>query len=128
MFTVTALLGGGTLVEGTDVTGRSGRTILLSDSWEAVKSVRAHMKANKVFDEVVTEFFKPLTEAAEVAQVIAHPPVEDWSRVTLVEGTEFESAEVVSLDTDGILLRLLEETDGSSLRWVGEDMLVAIQP
>jgi hypothetical protein len=126
MFTVTQLLGGGSLVEGTDVTGKEGRTILISDKWEAVKSVRAHIKASEAFDEVVTEFFKPLTEAADAASAIAHPVTAEWSKVTLVEGTEFEPAEVVSLDMDGVLLRLLEETDGSTLRWIGEDTLVAI--
>jgi len=128
MFVVTPLMGGGTLVEGTDITGRTGRTILVSDRWDAVKSVRAHMRAAEAFDEVVHEFFAPITEAAEAATAIAHPVKDDWSRVTLVEGTEGEVAEVISLDMDGILLRLLEETDGSTLRWVGEDMLVAIQP
>ena len=126
MFVVTPLMGGGTLVEGTDVTGKTGRTILLSDKWEAVQSVRSHMRASEAFDEVVQEFFAPLTEAAEAAQAIAHPTATDWSTVTLVEGTEFEPAEVVSLDMDGTLLRLLAETDGSSLRWVGDDTLVAI--
>ena len=126
MFVVTPLLGGGTLVEGTDVTGKTGRTILLSDKWEAVKSVRAHIAASEAFDEVVQEFFAPITEAAEAAQAIAHPTATDWSTVTLVEGTESMPAEVVALDMDGVILRLLAETDGSSLRWVGDDTLVAI--
>lgn len=126
MFTITPLLGGGTLVEGTDITGKSGRTILISDRWDAVQSVRAHMRASEAFDEVVQEFFAPLTEAAEAAQAIAHPATTEWSRVTITEGTEFEPAEVVSLDMDGVLLRLLHETDGSTLRWIGEDTLVAI--
>jgi len=126
VFTVTPLLGGGTLVEGSDVTGATGRTILLSDKWEAVKSVRNHIAASEAFDQVVTEFFKPITEAAELAETIAHPTATDWSTVTLVEGTEGTPAEVVSLDMDGVILRLLEETDGSQLRWVGEDTLVAI--
>ena len=77
-------------------------------------------------EEAVTEFFKPITDAAEVATMLAHPPVAEWSKITLTEGTEFEPAEVVSLDMDGVLLRLLEETDGSTLRWIGEDTLVAI--
>jgi hypothetical protein len=126
MFTITPLLGGGTLVEGTDITGKEGRTILLSDKWDAVKSVRAHIAASEAFDEVVTEFFKPLTDAAEMATAIAHPAANDWSKVTIVEGTEGVPAEVVSLDMDGVILRLLEETDGSTLRWIGEDVLVAI--
>jgi hypothetical protein len=125
-FTITPLLGGGTLVEGTDVTGKSGRTILLSDKWEMVKAIRAHKLADAHFDEVVTEFFKPLTDAAEVATMLAHPPTAEWSKVTISEGTEFEPAEVISLDMDGVLMRLLEETDGSTLRWIGEDTLVAV--
>jgi hypothetical protein len=127
MFTITPLMGGGTLVEGTDVTGKEGRTILVSDKWDAVKSVRAHIAANEAFDEVVTEFFKPLTDAAEAAQAIAHPEKDDWSTVTIVEGTEGVPAETVRLDMDGIILRLLEETDGSMLRWIGDDTLVAVQ-
>lgn len=126
MFTITPLLGGGTLVEGTDVTGKSGRTILISEKWNAVKTVRAHIAASEAFDEVVTEFFKPLTDAAEAAQAIAHPVTNDWSMVTISEGTEFEPAEKVRLDMDGTILRLLEEGQHDLLRWVGEDTLVAV--
>lgn len=128
MFTVTKLMGPGTLVEGTDVTGKEGRTILISDKWEMLQSVKAHNKAAEVFDAQVEEFFKPLTDAAEQAQAIAHPVSEDWSRVVLSEATEGVEAEVIVLDMDGVILRLLDETDGSMLRWIGEDVLVAIQP
>jgi hypothetical protein len=126
MFTITPLLGGGTLVEGTDVTGKSGRTILISDRWDAVQSLRNHMRASEAFDEVVTEFFKPLTEAADAASAIAHPVTTQWNKVTISEGTEFEPAEVIDLDMDGVLLRLLHEEQHDLLRWVGEDVLVAI--
>lgn len=128
MFTVTPLMGGGTLVEGTDVTGKEGRTILVSDRWEMLKSIRLHKQAAEVFDAQVEEFFKPITDAAEAAKAIAHPVTEDWSRVVVTEGTEGTEPEVVTLDMDGIILRLLDETDGSMLRWIGEDTLVAIQP
>jgi hypothetical protein len=128
MFTITPLMGGGTLVEGTDVTGKEGRTILVSDKWDMLQSVRAHKEAQSVFDTQVEEFFKPLTDAAEQAVAIAHPQSENWSRVVLTEATEGVKAEVIELDMDGILLRLLEETDGSMLRWIGDDTLVAIQP
>lgn len=128
MFTVTPLMGGGTLVEGSDITGKEGRTILVSDRWDAVKAVRAHNEAQMVFDAAVTEFFQPIVDAAEAAKGIAHPTAEDWSRVVISEGVDGTEAEVINLDMDGILLRLLEETDGSQLRWVGEDTLVAVQP
>ena len=126
MFTTTALLGGGTLVEGTDITGREGRTILISDKWEAVQEIRRHIAASEEFDAVVSEFYAPLTAAAEAAKAIAHPATAEWSEVTLKEGTEFEPAETVSLDMDGTILRILAETDGASLRWIGTDVLVAI--
>lgn len=128
MFTVTSLLGGGTLVEGADITGREGRTILVSARWDTVKAVRAHNEAQLVFDAAVEEFFQPVVAAAEAAQAIAHPDKTDWSRVVLSEGKDGAEPEVVDLDMDGILLRLLEETDGSQLRWVGDDVLVAVQP
>ena len=128
MFTVTKLMGGGTLVEGTDVTGKEGRTILVSDRWEMLQSIRLHKQASEVFDASVKEFFAPLTEAAEAAKAIANPTSEDWSKVVVTEGTEGAEPEVVVLDMDGIILRLLDETDGSMLRWIGEDTLVAIQP
>ena len=126
MFTVTPLMGGGTLVEGTDVTGKEGRTILVSDRWEMLKSIRLHKQASEVFDAQVEEFFKPITDAADMAQAIAHPVTEDWSKVTVTEGTEGVEPEVITLDMDGVILRLLDETDGSMLRWIGEDTLVAV--
>lgn len=128
MFTVTKLMGPGTLVEGTDITGKEGRTILISDKWEMLQSVIAHKQASEVFDATVAEFFAPLTDAAAAATAIAHPKSEDWGRVVLSEATEGVEAEYIDLDMDGIILRLLNETDGSMLRWIGEDVLVAIQP
>lgn len=126
-FTTTPLMGGGFLVEGSDATGKEGRTILVSDSWNMLSSLRLHMKAGEVFDEQVQEFFRPLVEAAEEARSIAHPVREDWSQVVLEEGSEGSEAHVVELDMDGTILRILHETDGSLLRWVGDDTLVAIQ-
>jgi hypothetical protein len=125
-FTTTPLMSGGVLVEGTDVTGKTGTTILLSDRWEMVQSVKRHEAAQAVFDTAVTEHFKALVDAAEVAAMVAHPQRTDWANVTISEGSEGSPAEVVALDPDGVILRLLEETDGSLLRWVGDDVLVAI--
>ena len=128
MFTLTPLMNGGVLVEGTDVTGKTGTTILLSDKWDMFKSVRAHEAATAEFAEVVDEFFKPLTEAADRAEEIAHPKKHDWSMVTISEATEGVEAQVIELDMDGTILRLLEAGDGSMLRWVGNDTLVVIAP
>lgn len=124
MFEVTALLDGRTLVEGSDIKGKDGSTILYSPAWEAVQRFKAQDAAVAEFDAQVVAFFKPLTDAAEKLQVKETNP---WATVTIGEDVEGKQAREVSLDRDGILLRLLAETDGSMLRWVGDNQLVAVQ-
>jgi hypothetical protein len=124
-FTTTPLINGGVLVEGTDVKGNTGATILRSTAWEMVVHLRAHEVASEQFDQVVKEFFAPLTEAADAAQALIAGPTQDWAKVTLGESVKGHEAEVVQLDSDGIILRLLDEGHEDSLRWVGENELVA---
>ena len=125
-FTTTALINGGVLVEGTDSAGYEGRTILHSDSWALVQHLRAHEVAQADFDAAVEAFFTPLTEAADKAHALLKGPGTDWSTVTLGEQVEGHEAEVVQLDGDGILLRILAEGNQNLLRWVNGE-LVAIQ-
>lgn len=125
-FTTTPLINGGYLVEGQDSKGNEGTTILLSDRWDMVQHLRAHGTAQEVFDQAVQEFFQPLTEAAEAASAVLRGPTQDWGRVTLGEAVQGHEEEVIQLDTDGILLRLLAEGRHDLLRWVGGDTLVAI--
>ena len=125
-FTTTNLINGGVLVEGTDVAGYIGRTILHSDAWTMVQHLRAHEIADAEFDQVVEEFFKPLTDAADKARALVAGPTQDWGTVTLGEQVQGHEAEVIRLDADGILLRLLDEGKSDLLRWV-DNTLVAIQ-
>ena len=125
-FTTTPLINGGYLVEGQDSKGNEGTTILLSDRWDMVVHLRTHEVAQAQFDTVVKEFFAPLTDAADAAKALLAGPTQDWGKVTLGEAVEGHEAEVIQLDTDGILLRLLAEGKHDLLRWVGNDTLVAI--
>jgi hypothetical protein len=125
MLTTTKLMGGGTLIEGTDITGQQGRTVLVSSRWEAVQSIRAHIAAGEAFDEAVKAFFAPITDAAEAAAKIAHPSASQYDTFVVSEGVEGEEREVIQLDAAGIILRLLDEDRQDLLRWVGDD-LVAI--
>ena len=123
MFEVTPLLDGRTLVEGTDIKGVEGRTVLSSPAWQAVLDYRKQDEAMAEFDKTVEAFFAPLTEAADK---LAETTVNPWATVTIGESVEGVTAREVELDEQGIILRLLAETDGSMLRWVGND-LVAVQ-
>jgi len=124
-FTTTPLVSGGVLVEGTDSKGNDGTTILRSERWDAVVHIRTHTVATDEFNEMVEEFFKPLTDAADKAKALIAGPTSDWDMVTIKAGTEYEEAQVVHLDEDGILLRLLAEGQHDKLRWVNGDKLVA---
>jgi hypothetical protein len=125
MFEVTPLLDGRTLVEGTDVKGNAGSTTLWSPSWAAYVQATAQAEALEEFDATVEAFFKPLTDAADALNKVNEP--DEWGTVTVGEDVEGKQARTIVLDSDGILLRQLAETDGSKLRWVGNDQLVAIK-
>src|SRR3954469_8452849 len=67
---ITPLINGGYLVEGTDSAGREGTTGLPSERWEMVTHLRNHEVAQEQFDDVVKEFFAPLTDAADKAKAL----------------------------------------------------------
>ena len=115
MFEITPLLDGSTLVEGTDSKGTSGSVVLYSPAWQAVVNARTQAAATEEFDATVEAFFAPIVEAAEkVAKVDENP----WATVTIGEEVEGKTPQVIHLDSEGIVLRVLEEGDSDALRWV----------
>jgi hypothetical protein len=125
-FSVTPLVSGGYLVEGTDSKGVDGTTVLHSASWDYVQHARAHVTADAEFEASVDKFFKPLIKAADAHAALLAGPINEWGTVTLGEEVEGKSARNVELDEQGIVLRILDETDGSSLRWVGGDLVAVL--
>ena len=125
-FTVTPLVSGGHLVEGQDSKGVEGTTVLTSDAWDYVLHLRAHEVADADFSKVVEKFFKPLTDAADKAAALVAGPKNEWGTVTVGESVEGHVARNIELDEQGIVLRILDETDGSSLRWVAGDLVAVL--
>jgi hypothetical protein len=125
-FTVTPLVSGGYLVEGQDSKGVDGTTVLHSQSWDYVQHLRTHEVAQAEFDATVEEFFAPLTDAASAFNAKLAGPTNEWGTVTIGETVEGKEARVLDLDEAGIVLRILDETDGSSLRWVGGDLVAVL--
>lgn len=123
-FTVTKLVNAGYLVEGTDTTGKDGSVVLESPTWDYITTVKAHAEAGEAFDEATKAFFAPIVEAAELAKAIAHPH-QDVSTYTITEQVEGVRGESLELDSNGILLNLIDQGKEDQLRWVN-DSLVAI--
>ena len=122
-FTTQPLLDGGVLVEGTDSKGVDGSAILRSDRWTMVKYTRAHELATAEFNDMVEAFFQPLTEAAAKHKAAVAGPDQGWATVTISEGVEGKEAVTVDLDSDGVLLRLLEEGKHDLLRWINGSLV-----
>lgn len=124
-FSVTPLVSGGHLVEGQDSKGVDGTTVLHSAAWDYVQHLRAHEVADADFEATVEEFFKPLTDAADAHIAALKPASSEFTSVTFGEDIEGKAARTIELDEAGIILNILANTDGSSLRWVN-DTLVAV--
>lgn len=125
-FTVVPLVSSGYLVSGTDGVGIDGTTVLKSEAWDLAVHLRNHEDADADFDAEVEAFFKPLTDAAEAHAKRIAGPANDWSSVTVGETVEGKTARHLELDENGVLLRILDETDGSSLRWVNGSLVAVL--
>jgi len=125
-FVVTPLLADGEFkVSGTDGAGTYGECKLVSQDWQLVLDMRRHEEAAKVFDEGVREMTKPLRKAIKKAKKIAHPSTNPWSKVVISKGTEFEPAVEIYLDTNGQILRMIEETGGTNLSWLNGELVAS---
>lgn len=125
-FNTQPLVSGGYLVEGEDVTGAKGTTVLRSAKWDHVVALRQTTIAQEQFDLAVEEFFKPLTDAADNASKLVAGPANEWAEVSVGEEVKGQTPTTVTLDESGVLLRILAETDGSSLRWVGGSLVAVL--
>ena len=127
MFTVQTMLGGTALVAGTDITGKSGQTIVSTVQWNELTGRDNFSKATADFDAAVEKFFAPLEKAAKKAKKALERPSQDPSEYIVlkeaVKGRESSPAEVVALNRDSIILRLIEEGQTDRLVWVDESTL-----
>lgn len=132
MFTVTRLMNNRALVEGTDVRGRTGLAVLDTWQWDSIEDRLRFQQAESKFEQVVEDFFAPLLQGAEeVAQETAPAKPDPISYVIFApgaEGVEAKEAEVMHLNTDSIVLRLIEEDPvAPRLRWVTDSQLEVVE-
>lgn len=122
MFTTANLTGERVLVKGTDRFGTEGTTVLDGSVWAQVKRHQAFHSAEETFDSAVEDFFAPLLEAAgQLEDALAVPAPDPITYVVLnegVEGTDGREREVIKLDPDSVVLRLIEAGDTDRLVWV----------
>lgn len=124
-FTSSRLVGNRVMVQGTDVLGTHGQTILDSTQWDEVNANQAFDTATEAFEAAVEEFFAPLTEAAEKANQALVKPDDPASYVVLREattGVRPDAGEVIKLTRDSIVLRLIEQGDTARLVWVNGEL------
>lgn len=122
-FSITRLVNHRVLVTGTDTFDVSGKVTLDSSQWDEIKANTQYSEALDAFDAAVESFFAPLVEAAEAAEKAAPVavPVDPMSYVVLneeVEGVQAQPAQLIHLNADSIVLRLIEFGDTDRLVWV----------
>lgn len=126
-FTTTRLTGHRVLVEGTDIRGNEGTTVLDSQQWDDLAAHSQYHQDVDAFDAAVEEFFAPLTTAAEALEAKRQQAEDPLTYVVMSEGVDGQEARAevrVRLSNDSILLRLLEAGDTDRLIWVNDTLEV----
>lgn len=110
-------------IKGTDSEGTDGEQTLQSERWAAYLALTQHKLDTEKFGELVADHFKAFTDFADeaAARQLAITG-KDWSTITVTEAVEGVLAEDFQLDEAGTILRILAETDGSSLIWVNGEL------
>lgn len=129
-FTTVALTGDRVLVKGTDRFGTAGQTVLEGFAWSQVKRHKAFKSAEATFDSAVEDFFAPLMAAADqLEESLAVKQPDPDTYVVLDEGVEAspgKDREVIHLDPDSVVLRLIEAGQTDRLVWVMDRLEVMV--
>lgn len=124
MFVLQKTQDGGLRVTGTDVEGNSGSVVLYSDIMNMVDRLEKEQVLTDKFDALVEETFAPFIEIADEMAALQAPS--EWAVVTVGKDVQGSKARSFRNDHDGILIRILRETDGSCLRWQDAQTLIAL--
>lgn len=113
------------VVEGTDVNGTFNKIIVDGSQWNNIQKIEDALEAANEFDDVVLEFFKPLTDAVPVEKKEV-----DFATYTITQGAP-ASEEVLPLEyeltNDSQILRAIDFELFDLLVWV-KDELIVLQP
>jgi len=131
-FTTRNLTGDRVMVKGTDIDGAVGETVLNATQWHELKARQDVKEQGEAFDRAVEEFYKPLLEAAEAVGKAYERPTDEIAVVVLDEGEEHvagRAPQIVHLNKDSVVLRILESGNTDRLIWVdGELEVLEILP
>lgn len=120
-FSTQQLVGHRVLVSGTDSTGVDGKVVVDSTQWDEVNHNTEYDKALGAFERAVEDFFAPLTQAADAANEAMKKPEDPITYVVLneeVKGEAAKPAQLINLNHDSVVLRLLDEGKSDRLVWV----------
>ena len=121
VFNLTRLANSRALVRGTDP-GES--QILSTEEWDAVDQHLTQHVAAKAFDKAATDFFKPLTDAADKLSQLqaeslpASNPLEKLVLREATEAVEGDEGETIFLGHDAQVLRAIATDQTELLIWV----------
>jgi hypothetical protein len=125
-FKTTELTGDRTLVEGTDVNGVTGKTVLSNAQFKDLWGNSAHDAAHKEFDAAVEKFYAPLNKAIDKLKA-AHESAVAEDLYTEVVGedvapTAGSTARRIRLSQDTVILRLIAQGKTDRLVWVNDQL------
>lgn len=126
-FNTTNLANARVLVQGTDIHGGTGKVILDGSQWAEIKARKEHDAALENYDQEVERFFAPLMAAEAKLEATHYMQVDPASVVVLdpgTEGVEARQGTIAQLNSDSIVLRLIEEGKTDRLIWVGDSLEV----
>ena len=124
MFQITYLAGDKALV-----TGNAGQqTILDAEEYLLLKRHIQEKGLVQAYDQTVSEFFKPLTDASEAITAAARDAAKQDPDFILVVKEEVSGVtpvqqEIYQLGHDTVVLKLIEENRTERLLWIGQDRI-----
>ena len=109
------------------VTDGGKRSVVLNVfDWNQAKLQLQHKEAVNEYDDTVAEFFAAITDAAEKLEESLLPVQDPNAYITIAEGeagTPHVCAQVMHLDYDSQIARLIAEGETDRLVWVGKDRI-----
>ena len=125
-FKTTRLANHRVLVDGTDVFGYQGRTVLDSTQWDGIQATLKKDTLEDQFNRAVEEFYAPLIEKIDAIVAADEQSIVD-DVYTLAIGEPVEAVDAVApavyrLSQDSAILRLIQDGDVDRLVWVGDKL------
>ena len=117
------------LVSGVDDAGASHQLILSTVQYLALDMKEMTDEATKDYNEMVAEFYAPITEAAKLLEDFQKDAAANLIDPDLylvvqeeVEGVEAKQQQLLRLDHGTVIIRLIEQGDTDRLIWVGDSI------